>query len=279
MFPYPSAEGLHIGNIFAFTGADVLRPLTGGCAARPCSSRSASTRSASTRENYALKVQTNPNDLIPRNVANFTRQLKRIGGMFDWSHVLSTRRSPATTSGRSGFSCSSTRRDSSSGRRRRSTGVRRARQCSRTSRLSPGCASAATRRSSNGVSCSGSSRSAYYAGALARQHRRHHRLVRRRRRRRRRTGSAAAKGAEIDFTVDRRATVRVTRRSRRGPTRCSARRTWCSRPSIRWSMRLTSAQQREAVRYVIAMRVAKRDLVDRSKVEKRRPASSPAAIA
>ena len=23
MFPYPSAEGLHVGNIFAFTGADV----------------------------------------------------------------------------------------------------------------------------------------------------------------------------------------------------------------------------------------------------------------
>ena len=23
MFPYPSAEGLHIGNIYAFTGADV----------------------------------------------------------------------------------------------------------------------------------------------------------------------------------------------------------------------------------------------------------------
>ena len=23
MFPYPSAEGLHIGNVFAFTGADI----------------------------------------------------------------------------------------------------------------------------------------------------------------------------------------------------------------------------------------------------------------
>ncbi|MGD2068499.1 MAG: hypothetical protein PVI57_07415, partial [Gemmatimonadota bacterium] len=23
MFPYPSAEGLHVGNIYAFTGADV----------------------------------------------------------------------------------------------------------------------------------------------------------------------------------------------------------------------------------------------------------------
>ena len=24
MFPYPSAEGLHVGNLFAFTGADVF---------------------------------------------------------------------------------------------------------------------------------------------------------------------------------------------------------------------------------------------------------------
>ncbi|MCC5875193.1 MAG: hypothetical protein JJU11_03140, partial [Candidatus Sumerlaeia bacterium] len=23
MFPYPSAEGLHVGNVYAFTGADV----------------------------------------------------------------------------------------------------------------------------------------------------------------------------------------------------------------------------------------------------------------
>ena len=41
-------------------------------------------------ENYALKVGTNPNDLIPRNVANFTRQLKRVGGMFDWNHTVDT---------------------------------------------------------------------------------------------------------------------------------------------------------------------------------------------
>ena len=33
---------------------------------------------------------TNPNDLIPQNVANFTRQLKRMGGMFDWDHAVDT---------------------------------------------------------------------------------------------------------------------------------------------------------------------------------------------
>jgi leucyl-tRNA synthetase len=41
-------------------------------------------------ENFALKVGANPMDLIPRNVANFTRQLRRIGGMFDWEHSVDT---------------------------------------------------------------------------------------------------------------------------------------------------------------------------------------------
>ena len=29
-------------------------------------------------------------DLTPKNVANFTRQLRRIGGMFDWDHTVNT---------------------------------------------------------------------------------------------------------------------------------------------------------------------------------------------
>jgi leucyl-tRNA synthetase len=89
MFPYPSAEGLHIGNIFAFTGADVhgrYWRLRGKTVFEPIGFDAFGIHS----ENYALKVQTNPNDLIPRNVANFTRQLKRMGGMFDWSHVVDT---------------------------------------------------------------------------------------------------------------------------------------------------------------------------------------------
>ena len=32
----------------------------------------------------------NPNDLIPRNIANFTRTLRRFGGMFDWNHTVDT---------------------------------------------------------------------------------------------------------------------------------------------------------------------------------------------
>ncbi|MFC1661037.1 leucine--tRNA ligase [Gemmatimonadota bacterium] len=89
MFPYPSAEGLHVGNIYAFTGADVhgrFQRLTGKTVFEPIGFDAFGIHS----ENFALKQGINPMDLIPRNVANFTRQLRRIGGMFDWDHTVDT---------------------------------------------------------------------------------------------------------------------------------------------------------------------------------------------
>src|SRR6185503_16736985 len=41
-------------------------------------------------ENYALKVGINPMELIPRNIENFRRQVKRAGIMIDWRYELST---------------------------------------------------------------------------------------------------------------------------------------------------------------------------------------------
>ena len=89
MFPYPSAEGLHVGNIYAFTGADIhgrFQRLRGQNAFEPIGFDAFGIHS----ENFALKVGTHPMDLIPRNVSNFTRQLRRIGGMFDWRHTVDT---------------------------------------------------------------------------------------------------------------------------------------------------------------------------------------------
>ena len=89
MFPYPSAEGLHVGNIYAFTGADVhgrFQRLTGKRVFEPIGFDAFGIHS----ENFALKQGVNPMDLIPRNVANFTRQLRRMGGMFDWNHTVDT---------------------------------------------------------------------------------------------------------------------------------------------------------------------------------------------
>ena len=41
-------------------------------------------------ENFALKLGVHPMDLIPQNVENFTKQLRRMGGMFDWRHSVDT---------------------------------------------------------------------------------------------------------------------------------------------------------------------------------------------
>ncbi len=89
MFPYPSAEGLHVGNMFAFTGADIygrFQRLRGHDVFEPIGFDAFGIHS----ENYALAVGTNPALLIPRNIETFRRQLKRFGGMFDWRHELST---------------------------------------------------------------------------------------------------------------------------------------------------------------------------------------------
>jgi leucyl-tRNA synthetase len=89
MFPYPSAEGLHVGNMFAFTGSDVygrFKRLQGHDVFEPIGFDAFGIHS----ENYAIKVGVHPAELIPRNIANFRRQLTRIGGMFDWRHELAT---------------------------------------------------------------------------------------------------------------------------------------------------------------------------------------------
>src|SRR5215470_19950918 len=63
MFPYPSAEGLHIGNAFAFTGVDIhgrLRRLQGHDVFEPIGFDAFGIHS----ENYALKVGRNPRLLM-----------------------------------------------------------------------------------------------------------------------------------------------------------------------------------------------------------------------
>jgi leucyl-tRNA synthetase len=89
MFPYPSAEGLHVGNLFAFTGNDIhgrYQRMRGHTVFEPLGYDAFGIHS----ENYALKVGVHPLELIPRNIANFRRQLRRAGLMVDWRYELST---------------------------------------------------------------------------------------------------------------------------------------------------------------------------------------------
>src|SRR4030095_12521574 len=89
MFPYPSAEGLHVGNMFAFTGSDIygrFKRLQGHDVFEPMGFDAFGIHS----ENFAIKQGIHPGELIPRNITNFRRQLRQIGAMFDWRHELST---------------------------------------------------------------------------------------------------------------------------------------------------------------------------------------------
>jgi leucyl-tRNA synthetase len=91
MFPYPSAEGLHVGNLFAFTGSDIsarFHRLMGHDVFQPLGFDAFGIHS----ENYALKVGAHPMELTPKNVANFTRQLGRAGFMVDWNQKVDTSR-------------------------------------------------------------------------------------------------------------------------------------------------------------------------------------------
>jgi leucyl-tRNA synthetase len=89
MFPYPSAEGLHVGNMYAFTGADIygrFQQLQGNDVFEPIGFDAFGIHS----ENFALKQGVHPMELIPKNIANFTRQLHSIGAMYDWNHTVDT---------------------------------------------------------------------------------------------------------------------------------------------------------------------------------------------
>ncbi len=89
MYPYPSAEGLHVGNLYAFTGADIygrFRRLRGADVFEPIGYDAFGIHS----ENHALKVDTHPMKLIPSNIENFERMLRAAGLMIDWSRTVDT---------------------------------------------------------------------------------------------------------------------------------------------------------------------------------------------
>jgi len=91
MYPYPSGEGLHVGNVYAFTGADIhgrFKRMQGFDVFEPIGFDAFGIHS----ENFALKQGTHPMELIPQNIENFTRQLKSLGFMYDWNRVVDVTR-------------------------------------------------------------------------------------------------------------------------------------------------------------------------------------------
>jgi leucyl-tRNA synthetase len=89
MFPYPSADGLHVGHPEGYTatdilcrakrmqGFDVLHPMGWDAFGLPA-------------ENFALQTGTHPRVVTERNVANFKRQIKSLGFSYDWDREVNT---------------------------------------------------------------------------------------------------------------------------------------------------------------------------------------------
>jgi leucyl-tRNA synthetase len=90
MFPYPSAEGLHVGNMYAFTGSDIygrFMAMRGHDVFEPMGFDAFGIHS----ENYAIQRGIHPRMLTAENVRRFREtQLKRGGCRFDWSHEVIT---------------------------------------------------------------------------------------------------------------------------------------------------------------------------------------------
>src|SRR3982750_4928284 len=87
MFPYPSSTGLHVGHPEGYTATDilarykrargfnVLHPLGWDAFGLPA-------------EQHALATGTHPKQTTLDNIANFRRQLRRLGFSYDWSREV-----------------------------------------------------------------------------------------------------------------------------------------------------------------------------------------------
>ncbi len=89
MFPYPSAQGLHVGHPEGYTASDivarykrakgfnVLHPMGWDAFGLPA-------------EQYAIQTGTAPGETTGRNVENMRRQIKSLGFSYDWEREVNT---------------------------------------------------------------------------------------------------------------------------------------------------------------------------------------------
>ncbi len=89
MFPYPSAEGLHVGNMYAFVGADIygrFKRMQGFDVFEPIGLDGFGIHS----ENYALKIGRHPKEQAKISEVHFYHQLHTIGNGFAFKNSLET---------------------------------------------------------------------------------------------------------------------------------------------------------------------------------------------
>jgi len=88
-FPYPSAEGLHVGHVYTYCGADAYgrhMTMNGRQVLQPMGFDTFGIHT----ENFALKIGEHPKTVTDRATANYRRQLTRIGANWAWDLELRT---------------------------------------------------------------------------------------------------------------------------------------------------------------------------------------------
>jgi leucyl-tRNA synthetase len=88
-FPYPSAEGLHVGHAYTYCGADTMgryRRMRGKKVFQPIGFDSFGIHT----ENFALRTGRHPKSLTGRTIANYRRQLDHMGIAWNWNHEIVT---------------------------------------------------------------------------------------------------------------------------------------------------------------------------------------------
>jgi len=88
-FPYPSAQGLHVGHARPFTAMDIIcrkKRMQGYNVLFPIGYDAFGLPT----ENYAIKNHIHPAKVTHDNVANFRKQLQMLGYSFDWDREINT---------------------------------------------------------------------------------------------------------------------------------------------------------------------------------------------
>ena len=88
-FPYPSAEGLHVGHVYTYCGADTFsryKRMCGKQIFQPMGFDSFGIHA----ENFALRTGIHPQELTSRTIEHYREQLKSMGAAWNWKHEVVT---------------------------------------------------------------------------------------------------------------------------------------------------------------------------------------------
>ncbi len=273
MFPYPSGAGLHVGHPEGYTatdimarsrrmrGYDVLHPMGWDAFGLPA-------------EQHAIETGQHPAGTTANNIATFKRQLKMLGFSYDWSREIDTT-DPGYVRWTQWIFLQLFQRGSRTRRRCPSTGAPRSAPCSPTKKSSTARASAAAipsiaRRSDSG--CCGSPPMPIGSPRTWRS------STGPRGRSPRSAAGSGVRRAPRSSSVSTVTRTRASPSSRRGPIRSWARRTSCSRPSMRSTRTMATPAQRAAVVAYVEAATRKSDL-DRIALAKTKTGVPPGAVA